>query len=170
MLIVFGGLPGTGKTTLSRETARQLGAMWLRIDLIETSLVRCGLAKTSETVGPAGYAVAHDLADAHLTLGRLVVIDAVNPIEVVRAMWRDLAARHAASLRVIEVVCGDVGEHRRRVEERIADIPGHELPSWQDVLDREYEPWAEPRLTVDSAGSAPQTMVSEIIAYVEQPV
>jgi predicted kinase len=170
VLIVFGGLPGAGKTTLSRETARQLGGLWLRIDLIETSLVRCGLAAGSDTVGPAGYAVAHDLAEVHLALGRLVVIDAVNPVEAVRGMWRDLAARHAAPLRVIEVVCGDAGEHRRRVEARVADIAGHELPSWQDVLDREYEPWGEPRLTLDSAASAPQILVSEIIAYVDRPV
>ncbi|MFO7481079.1 AAA family ATPase, partial [Oceanibaculum nanhaiense] len=32
MLIVFGGLPGTGKTTLSRALADRLRAVYLRID------------------------------------------------------------------------------------------------------------------------------------------
>ena len=166
MLIVFGGLPGSGKTTLSRETARRLGATWLRIDSIETSLIRCGLATGNDTVGTAGYAVAHDLADTHLALDRAVVIDAVNPVEEVRELWRILAAAHAVPLRVVEVVCADAAEHRRRVETRVADIPGHKLPSWQDVVDREYEPWSEPRLTLDSAAHDPDTLVSEVLAYV----
>jgi predicted kinase len=35
MLIILGGLPGTGKTTIARELARQLGAVHVRIDSIE---------------------------------------------------------------------------------------------------------------------------------------
>ncbi|NBC95586.1 MAG: AAA family ATPase, partial [Deinococcus-Thermus bacterium] len=35
-LIVLGGLPGTGKTTLARAAAAALGAVPLRIDTIET--------------------------------------------------------------------------------------------------------------------------------------
>ncbi len=38
MLIALGGLPGTGKTTIARELARQLGAVHLRIDSIEQAL------------------------------------------------------------------------------------------------------------------------------------
>jgi predicted kinase len=35
ILIIFGGLPGTGETTLARALAEQLGAVFLRIDTIE---------------------------------------------------------------------------------------------------------------------------------------
>lgn len=35
MLYIFGGLPGTGKTELSMDLARRLGAVYLRIDAIE---------------------------------------------------------------------------------------------------------------------------------------
>ena len=44
MLIVFGGLPGTGKTTLSRLVAQDLSATWLRIDVIEVAMWRSGIA------------------------------------------------------------------------------------------------------------------------------
>jgi predicted kinase len=38
MLIIFGGLPATGKTTLSRALARELGAVHVRIDTIEQAI------------------------------------------------------------------------------------------------------------------------------------
>ena len=34
MLIILGGLPGVGKTTIAREVARQLGAIHVRVDSI----------------------------------------------------------------------------------------------------------------------------------------
>ena len=40
MLIVVGGLPATGKTTVSRAAARKPGAAYLRIDTIEQAFVR----------------------------------------------------------------------------------------------------------------------------------
>lgn len=32
MLLVFSGIPGTGKSTLAHEVARRLGAVYLRLD------------------------------------------------------------------------------------------------------------------------------------------
>jgi predicted kinase len=149
MLVVFGGLPGVGKTTLSRELARALRAVWLRIDAIEVAIWQ---ARPREEVGAAGYTAAAAVAGANLALGRTVVVDAVNPLEVARRPWRELAALNGVPLRVIEVICSDTAEHRRRVERRQPDIEGFVVPTWQEVLDREYQPWTEARLTVDAAG------------------
>jgi predicted kinase len=38
VLYIFSGLPGTGKTTLSQKVARQIKAVYLRIDTIEQAL------------------------------------------------------------------------------------------------------------------------------------
>lgn len=167
MLIEFGGLPGTGKTTLSRAVAQRIDALWLRIDVIETSLVRAGVVGF-DTVGAAGYQVARDIAEANIALGRSVVVDAVNPIEEARRVWSDLAGQCVVPLRVIEVVCSDRGLHRRRVEGRTADIPGHRTPSWQEVLDRLYEPWYEPRITVDTAADETDENVARILDYIDR--
>ena len=51
----------------------------------------------------------------------------------------------------IEIICSDPGEHQRRVESRSADISGHRLPTWSDVIERDYQPWERDRLVVDTA-------------------
>lgn len=149
-LVVLAGLPGVGKTTLARAVARDLPAALLRVDAIEGTLRRLGAAR-SEGMGVTGYAVAAAVAREQLLTGGTVIIDAVNPVEAVRETWRELAASTFARLRVVEVVCSDRVEHRSRVETRVSDLPGGHVPSWQEVLDRWYEPWTEPRLVLDSA-------------------
>lgn len=113
MLIVFGGLPGTGKTTLSRKVASRLGGVYIRIDAVEQA-IRSGLAIAD--VGAAGYAVALAVAEANLALGSSVIADGVNPVSASRIGWRSLAERMNARLIEVEVICSNAREHRRRVE------------------------------------------------------
>lgn len=150
MLVVLGGLPGSGKTTVGKRVAETLAAAYIRIDALEAAMWRAGISREQPT-GLAAYVVAEAIAEGCLLAGSHVVIDAVNPVEAARQAWRDLAARTDTQLRVIEVVCSDPVEHRRRVEARSVDLEGHYVPSWADVLEREYEPWSEPRLVVDTS-------------------
>ncbi|MFI0370565.1 AAA family ATPase [Actinomadura sp. 1N219] len=149
VLVVFGGLPGTGKSTLSRAVALRLRATWLRVDAIESAMWRAGVERDRPT-GLAAYVVANTVADAQLGLGATVVADAVNPVEAARAGWRQLAESHRVALRVIEVTCSDPEEHRRRVERRVPARDQPCPPGWEQVLARDYEAWAEPRLAVDT--------------------
>ena len=161
MLVVFGGLPGTGKSTLARQVADRLGATYLRIDTIEQALrSSMGLA---DDVGPAGYVVAYAVCETNLALGRAVVADCVNPLSITRAAWRDVATRSAAPIVEIEVICSDEAEHRRRVESREIDIPGLIPPTWAAVMARDYEPWSEPTMVVDTARTTTAEAVSAIV-------
>ncbi len=101
MLIVFSGLPGTGKTTIARTLAPHLAATYLRIDSIEQGLRDAGLAQ----VGKAGYQIALQLAEANLALGNRVLADCVNPVQESRQAWQALASRQGVRLLEIEVVC-----------------------------------------------------------------
>jgi predicted kinase len=150
LLLEFGGLPGTGKSTLAGRLATDTGAVWLRIDEIEGAMRRNGL--TPEQTGVAAYSVAHDVAANHLRRGLTVIADAVNPVIEARNGWRDLAASVGADHLVIETVCPDSTEHRRRVENRVSDLPGWVYPSWRQVagMMTEYEPRTGNRLVLDT--------------------
>src|ERR1700745_2214818 len=99
MLIVLGGLPGTGKTTVAKAPGPQLDAVHLRVDTIEQALRSCAVLKTD--VGPAGYVVAYRLAEDNLRIGRVVVADSVNSLQVTRDAWLSVAEQ--ASTKVAEV-------------------------------------------------------------------
>ena len=157
LLIVFGGLPGAGKTTIARELSRRLGASCVRIDIIEQSLRAAGLS-----VGVMGYVIGNEIAAENLKIGRVVVADCVNPVVASREGWRETARKNAARLVEIEIICSDAGEHRRRVENRSPDIDGLILPSWHDVVNRDYEPWDGGRVVVDTATNSVDQLVDRI--------
>jgi predicted kinase len=165
-LIEFGGLPGSGKSTLARRLADRTGAVLLRVDEIEAAMRRNGLSP--DETGIAAYSVAHDVAASHLRRGLRVVADAVNPVFEARQGWRELAAESGAQHVVIEVVCPDPVEHRRRVETRGNDVPGWTYPDWSEVEKRaaEYQPRDEDRLVVDSSRSV-DVCDREIASYVD---
>lgn len=161
MLIVFSGLPGTGKSTIARALLARLNVTYLRIDTIEQAIRDAGVL--SGDVGRSGYCVALELARSNLRSGQTVVVDCVNPVEESRQAWADMASQVAAELLNIEVVCSDPQEHRRRVEHRQVDVPGLNPPTWQSVLSHEYEAWDQPPLRLDTARLSPDQAVEIIL-------
>ena len=113
----------------------------------------------------AGYRVGYGVAEDNLHLGRIVIADAVNPWPVTRDAWIDVASRAGVRAVEIELVCSDLDEHRRRVEERAADVPGLDLPSWAAVLSRDYRPWSREHLVIDTAGRTCVQCVSQIVSH-----
>ncbi len=148
MLYIFGGLPGTGKSTLAQHLARARQALHLRIDTIEQALREQGIPIN----GPEGYVIAYRVAADNLRAGVPVVADSVNPIAVTRAAWRDVAIQAGVPFVEIEVICSNAAEHRARVETRVTDIAGLRLPTWTEVVERAYEPWDTAHLVIDTAG------------------
>jgi predicted kinase len=161
-LIVFGGLPGTGKTTISSALAGRIGAVYLRIDAIEQAMRNGGV----QDVGPTGYGVANAIAQGNLRLGHGVVVDCVNPVAESRKAWHETATRAAAHLIEIELACSDRNEHRRRVRSRASDIAGHRYPTWQETDRFHYEPWGGDHMVFDTAGLSPDEVVERVLAHV----
>jgi predicted kinase len=167
MLIVIGGLPGTGKTTLARLLAAHLHAVHLRVDTIEQAIVRSGLAR--HPVGPAGYVIGYALAEDLLRQGLTVIAESVNPLAVTRNSWQNAGSQAAVPVVEVEVICSDADEHRDRVTTRSIDIPDLPLPDWQEVLNRDYEPWNREHLVIDTAGQDPQQSLALLLHHLDHP-
>jgi predicted kinase len=151
MLISLGGLPGVGKTTIARELARQIGAVHLRIDSIEQAIRDAGIVPSSRELDDAGYRAAYAVAEDNLRLGRTVIADSVNPIPLTRDAWLAVANEAAVKALEVEIICSDQAEHRRRVETRTATVRGLRLPTWQEVVKRDYRMWDRQRVVIDTA-------------------
>ncbi|WP_082648081.1 AAA family ATPase [Lysobacter antibioticus] len=150
MLIVFSGLPGTGKTAIARDFSARTSAVYLRVDTIEQAIRSSG-ALAQGGVGRSGYFVANELALSNLRFGSTVIVDCVNPVHESRKAWSEIANCSGVGLVNIEVICSDKKEHQRRVENRQVDIAGLTPPTWKSVLGHEYEAWIEAPFCIDTA-------------------
>ena len=160
-LIVFAGLPGTGKSTIAREVARRTGAIWLRVDSMDQAIwaSRTAPADLRDWTYRAAQAVAED----NLRLGRDVIGDCVNDWTVARNGWQAAGLRGGADVLWVEIICTDPAEHRNRVETRVSDVPGLIPPSWEEVIGRDYHPWDRDRLTIDTAGRGVEECVDLVL-------
>lgn len=163
MFVIFGGLPGTGKSTIARQLAKRLHACYLRIDTIEEAIRSAGVLCSGSDVGPAGYITAYRLAVDNLRIGGFVVADSVNPLKITRDAFKAIAEQAGVAFLEVEIICSDRHEHRRRVEERSSDIEGHTPPTWEEVEARHYEAWDRPHLQIDTALSSIAESVERII-------
>jgi predicted kinase len=160
VLVVLAGLPGSGKSALARPLARQLRAALVVVDLLEDAMLRAGVPAGYST-GLAAYLSAEVVADDALAAGVPVVVDAVNAVAPAREQWRALAARRGVPRAVVEVVCSEPAVHRGRLEGRSRGLALRE-PTWADVRAREYEPWTEPVLRLDSMADAESNLAAAL--------
>lgn len=165
MLIIFGGLPGVGKSTIAKKLCQKLQAVYLRIDSIEQAIKNAKQynANGLDKVIAEGYMTAYAIAKDNLELGLNVVADSVNPIEQTRQDYRDIALKMNKPYLEVALICSVVSQHKKRVETRKSSIAELKLPSWQDVLAKDYENWQTADLTIDTAVYAADAAVDMII-------
>ena len=93
-----------------------------------------------------------------------MIADSCNPDPVSRRGWHEVGRRAGVAFVDVEVICSDVAEHRRRVEERRSTIPGLVQPTWDQVLARAYVPWTSSRVVIDTAGRTIEASLHALLA------
>lgn len=158
VLFIFSGLPACGKSALAKLLAKEYNAVYLRIDTVEQGLRDiCELNVQGE-----GYRLSYRIAADNLQLGHNVVADSCNPIELTRTEWHEVAIANGSRFVNIEVVCSDKNEHKRRVETRQSEVKGLNLSTWEEVSNREYQPWDSERILIDTAGKSAEESFQEL--------
>ena len=152
-LIVFSGLPGTGKSRLADALGKHLGFPVFAKDWLEVVLLQNGLrpAQDGKSLGYVGYELLTTLAEHQLMLGQSAILDSVASIQKIRDAWKSLAGKYLAEWRVIECISSDETIHRKRLLTRERNIPGwHEL-EWSEVerVKEYYVPWQIDHLVLD---------------------
>lgn len=147
--VVMAGLPGVGKSTLAEAYAREIGALWLRVDRIEAALRDSHMM--TEDLADGGYRALQAAAGAALEQGIDVVSDSVNPVAVTRDQYRAVSRASAARHVDVVITCSNSEEHRARVEARHATHGDPAVPDWARVAARHFEPFPEAAITLDTS-------------------
>jgi predicted kinase len=166
-LIVFCGVPGTGKSALAEAAGRQLRVPVFAVDWLLGSLTPFGGYHLDELL-KIGAELLTTLAFRQLALGQSAILDFPAEDLATRTRWRTLASTAGAEFRVVVCACSDQKLHRARLEGRERGIPGwHEGGNWANVERRlaEFPPWTGEALTVDAIQPLAENLAT-VLEYV----
>ncbi len=154
LLVVFSGLPGTGKSHFARSLTARLPLVVLESDRLRRTMV----AKPQYTPEEHGrvFSACHLLIEEFLSEGRRVLFDATNLTENFRQPLYDIAERTSSPLIVVRFTAPQ-GVVRKRLESRLAGAnPGDNSEAGWTVYCK-MAPFEQPiprgHLTVDSSAS-----------------
>jgi predicted kinase len=163
-LVIFSGLPGTGKSILADRLARDLHWPILRIDNIAGEVP----AGADYRFWDGKILVLLNLVEAQLELGINVIADSVF-MGKDRVHAQEIAFKHNALFRPIYCFVSDEKLWERRVTERYHELGNPEVATWERIQHQRqwFVPWQEnTALFVDAVNPAEQNY-SGVLRFVK---
>lgn len=114
-LILVCGLPGSGKTTVSRKIARRTGSHIFNTDTLRKEMFT--EPTYSEEEKKMVYDLLFSITEKFLKSAKNVVLDGTFYKKELRDRVRELAKRNESEFHMVKVVC-DEGTIRERMEKR----------------------------------------------------
>lgn len=163
-LYIFSGLPASGKSTLAKLLVEKISGTYIRIDTIEQGMRElCSFKVQGE-----GYRLSYRIVADNLKLGNNVIADSCNPWELTRKEWESVAIKNNADFVNIQIICSNTEEHQRRVKKRSCEIAGLTLPDWEEIQSRDYHPWQEQVITIDTADKTIENSFVEMLQRIHE--
>lgn len=126
-LVIFSGLPGTGKTTLSQRVARELQVPYLAIDDVVGEIP----AEPTVAFWDSKIEILLGLAERQLELGLSVIVDSIfmntDPHHA-----QSMARTYQAAFRPVHTFVSDEQLWRERVMKRYEES-GHMSANWKQI-------------------------------------
>jgi len=143
-LVLIGGLPGTGKSTLAKNLADRAGFVWIRSDIVRKGMAgldpfsRASAKLYTEAWSDTTYARCLEQARLELVQGGRVIVDAVLGRAERRLPF--VKAAESLGLPVVFLVCvAGADAIRTRLQHRRADPSDADWSVYQKALTR-WEP------------------------------
>lgn len=168
-LTVVVGLPGVGKTEISRRVAEATLAERLNTDVVRKELFPTPNYTREESA--LMYQTMVEKADELLAAGFSVLLDGTFNGQRERELIKQLATEREMVLKIIEVICSDEVVLRERLEKRkgTGNPSDADFETYQMIKAR-FMPIEEEYLQVDNKSQSIEELervVAEIVAYIQ---
>lgn len=152
-IIVVCGLPGVGKSTVSKAIADAVEGEVLRTDVIRQEIVENPVYTAEEK--RRVYDELFERARDHLADGRTVVLDGTYRRRTYRDRARELAAELDTGFDLVNVQC-DESVVERRIAERENDASEADVEVYRQYRDS-FEPFVGDHLSIDNSSDLETT-------------